>query len=152
MSYTIMDTCNGCGACRRLCPVNAIEGIKKETHKIRESVCIECGVCGKVCPQGSILDNHGTPCTMVKRSEWQKPRFDLKKCMSCLICIDACPVHCLAMTGARDREKDPHGYPYIMTEKACMGCGLCALECPVGAVVMTAPAADYVSGVSSGAV
>ncbi|MBN2284010.1 MAG: 4Fe-4S binding protein [Deltaproteobacteria bacterium] len=135
MSYSITDSCNGCGACARLCPVDAIHGEKKEKHRIDKLLCIECGACGRVCPEGAILDAAGNPCTMIKRSQWEKPRFDRKICTSCNICIDACPVGCLDLSEPDDR-KDPHGYPCMKVEKACIGCGFCAAECPVGAVTM----------------
>lgn len=140
MSYTITDACNGCGACKKVCPVDAIQGKKKELHKIDETMCIECGVCGRICPKDAVLDQFGKTCVMVKRSGWEKPLIDLDECMSCVVCIDACPVNGLALSEARDKEKDPHGYPYIKEEKACIGCGFCAIECPVDAIAMTVPA------------
>lgn len=140
MSYTITDACNGCGACRKICPADAIEGKKKEIHIIDDALCIECGACGKVCPKGAVMSQFGMQCLMVKKSQWEKPRFDLNICMSCNVCIDACPVNCIALTDARDRNKDPHGYPFVAEEKACIGCGFCALECPVDAIVMAVPA------------
>ncbi len=49
LSYTINDKCVGCGACKRVCPVNAIEGVRKEKHRILQDVCIRCGQCYEVC-------------------------------------------------------------------------------------------------------
>lgn len=52
------DLCTGCGACRAVCPVHAIdwqediEGLSQPI--IDRSVCIQCGKCVKVCP---ILDS-----------------------------------------------------------------------------------------------
>jgi electron transport complex protein RnfB len=135
MSYTITDLCNGCGACGRICPVEAIEGEKKEIHHIAEALCIDCGACGRICPEVAVIDSEGKACEMIKRSQWNKPRFDKKICNSCNICIDACPVGCLGLSEA-ESEKDPHGYPYLKDEKACIGCGFCRVECPVDAVVM----------------
>jgi electron transport complex protein RnfB len=135
MSYTITDHCNGCGACMRFCPVDAIAGEKKEKHRIVETLCIECGACGRICPEGAVVNPDGEVCTMIKRSQWAKPRFDKKLCASCNICIDACPVNCIGLSAAAS-EKNPYGYPYLKDEKACIGCGFCADECPVGAVTM----------------
>ena len=50
MSYFIKDeNCNGCTACARVCPVNAISGAKKEVHKIDQSLCIKCNACMDKC-------------------------------------------------------------------------------------------------------
>ncbi len=47
--------CNGCGACEKICPVNAIEMIKDEFgfeySYINKDKCINCGKCLKVCPE-----------------------------------------------------------------------------------------------------
>ena len=138
MSYTITDKCNGCGACVKICPVNAIKGKKKELHVIDESLCMECGVCGRICPVEAVEDQSGNLCVRIKKSEWGTPRFDNAKCASCMICIDACPVGCLGLSSVSD-PKDRHDYPYMENEKACIGCGFCALECPVDAITMIVP-------------
>ncbi|MHC4777021.1 MAG: NADH-ubiquinone oxidoreductase-F iron-sulfur binding region domain-containing protein [Planctomycetota bacterium] len=49
------ELCNACGACKRACPADAIEGKKKETpHEIIEAKCTRCGACRTVCPQDAI--------------------------------------------------------------------------------------------------
>jgi formate hydrogenlyase subunit 6/NADH:ubiquinone oxidoreductase subunit I len=68
------------------------------------------------------------------------PVFDHKTCMACKICVDACPVSCIA-TAATGTAKDPHGYPLITDAGACIHCGQCAEACPVGAVTTTSEAA-----------
>ncbi|MEN6319806.1 MAG: 4Fe-4S binding protein [Syntrophaceae bacterium] len=135
MAYRITDACTGCGACRKICPVEAIRGDKNICHVVDRNLCIECGACGKICPAGAVTDSFGIVCMMVKKSEWERPHFDTGRCMSCRICIDACPVHCLSLSPAPG-TKDPNGYPFIAQEKACIGCGFCARECPVEAIVM----------------
>jgi ferredoxin len=138
MSYTITEKCNGCGACMRLCPADAISGEKKKPHIIDSGLCIECRACGRVCPQSGILDAEGVACIMIKRSEWPKPEITLKTCVACGICIDACPVGCLAMS-ERPREKGVDPFPYLKDAKACIACGFCFRECPVDAIVMSKP-------------
>jgi formate hydrogenlyase subunit 6/NADH:ubiquinone oxidoreductase subunit I len=135
MSYTITERCNGCLACAKICPVSAISGEKKQVHTIDPSWCIDCGACGRVCPQGALLDNRGMVCAMMKRSQWKKPRIDRRMCMSCTICVDACPVNSLSLTEAMD-ARDLHLYPFLQKDTTCLGCSICALECPMDAINM----------------
>lgn len=44
------DRCSGCGACARICPVEAISGEKKKPHVIDQKICIQCGACLGACP------------------------------------------------------------------------------------------------------
>lgn len=49
ISYEILPTCNGCTACVRYCPVNAISGEKKGVHVIDPTLCTQCGMCRQIC-------------------------------------------------------------------------------------------------------
>lgn len=49
LTYTINEACNGCMACTRVCPVEAITGEKKMMHTIDQSKCIQCDECYKTC-------------------------------------------------------------------------------------------------------
>ncbi len=52
ISYHIdRELCSGCGACARVCPVNAISGEKKKPHVISQNICIKCGACLSACPE-----------------------------------------------------------------------------------------------------
>ncbi len=44
------DRCIGCGACAKICPVEAVSGEKGDAHAIDPDVCIQCGACLQVCP------------------------------------------------------------------------------------------------------
>jgi len=50
LKYTIdPETCTGCLACVRECPVGAISGLKKEAQEIDQELCIKCGLCYEAC-------------------------------------------------------------------------------------------------------
>ena len=52
--YFILDTCNGCTACTKVCPTNAISGEKRQLHVIDQSACIRCGACYDKCKFNAI--------------------------------------------------------------------------------------------------
>ncbi len=48
------SSCNSCGRCFQVCPVNAIEfGIDGKAI-IDQTKCTQCGYCVKFCPKGAI--------------------------------------------------------------------------------------------------
>ncbi len=54
-AYEIVpEKCDGCHACFKACPVDAITGTVKELHTIHHDVCISCGACFDVCPTEAI--------------------------------------------------------------------------------------------------
>jgi NADH:ubiquinone oxidoreductase subunit F (NADH-binding)/NAD-dependent dihydropyrimidine dehydrogenase PreA subunit/(2Fe-2S) ferredoxin len=42
--------CPGCTACLKVCPTEAISGVRGEPHVINEDTCSQCGSCLSVCP------------------------------------------------------------------------------------------------------
>ncbi len=53
MAYVISDDCIQCGACKPICPVEAIsEGDPK--YVIDPDKCIDCGACEGECPVNAI--------------------------------------------------------------------------------------------------
>lgn len=53
--FEILDSCNGCQACKKVCPVHAIHGEKKLSHTIDEAECIRCGLCLSTCKFDAII-------------------------------------------------------------------------------------------------
>jgi NADH-quinone oxidoreductase subunit F len=48
--YTIdEEKCNGCGACRKACPHDAVIGEKDQPHAIDQENCTKCGICRDTC-------------------------------------------------------------------------------------------------------
>ena len=48
-NYTISGECVGCGACKKVCPTDAISGELKQQHIINQNKCVQCGNCFKTC-------------------------------------------------------------------------------------------------------
>lgn len=48
------NRCNGCGACKKNCPYEAIEGTLKSVHGILQEKCTKCGACYDVCPKDAV--------------------------------------------------------------------------------------------------
>lgn len=134
MAITINDSCTGCTACVRACPVAAISGARSQRHRIDPSRCIGCGACGRVCPVSAVLDSEGRAIVRLKRAAWMQPAFDLASCIGCACCVAACPVECLVMEGGQ-----PGGLgetPHLAKPETCVSCELCVEICPVDCVVM----------------
>ncbi|MFA6653622.1 MAG: NADH-ubiquinone oxidoreductase-F iron-sulfur binding region domain-containing protein, partial [Candidatus Delongbacteria bacterium] len=56
ITYRIIEeNCVGCGACKRVCPAEAISGELKQKHLIDQETCIKCGACIKKCRFNAIV-------------------------------------------------------------------------------------------------
>lgn len=60
--------------------------------------------------------------------------LDKKKCFSCGICIDACPVICLALSVVG--EDGLHPYSYVRGAKVCIACEFYVTNCPTESISM----------------
>lgn len=62
------------------------------------------------------------------------PAFQYGECVSCSICVQACPISCIELT-----ENHPDTFKNLYPEAdhaRCTGCGLCAKQCPMEAIAM----------------
>ncbi|NWF93570.1 MAG: NADH-quinone oxidoreductase subunit NuoF [Syntrophaceae bacterium] len=55
IQYSISEDCTGCGACAKVCPMKAIEGEKKQIHRILTELCSKCGSCKDVCKSNAVI-------------------------------------------------------------------------------------------------
>ncbi len=58
------DKCTGCGRCKRICPMGAIEGEQNKPHMIDPNICIGCGDCYDNC-RFDAIEFHGV--SLLKR-------------------------------------------------------------------------------------
>ncbi len=131
MALYINETCIGCGACLRICPVEAVTGEQKQRHVIDPSKCIECSACGRVCPTGSITDVFGTVISRLPRNFWDMPCIDKDACTSCGICAQVCP------TGAMEMEKQGDVLvAAVRHPSSCISCEWCFDNCMFSAIMM----------------
>jgi Fe-S-cluster-containing hydrogenase component 2 len=61
--YIDPEKCQACLICGRKCPVDGIEGAKKQIHVIDQESCIRCGTCFEACPPrfGAVMKISGEP-------------------------------------------------------------------------------------------
>ncbi|KAF0129309.1 MAG: NADH-quinone oxidoreductase subunit F [Bacteroidetes bacterium] len=56
LHYSIdAEKCTGCTVCAKKCPVDAINGDRKQTHIINQAICIQCGECYTVCKFEAVM-------------------------------------------------------------------------------------------------
>lgn len=137
MTHTITAACTGCTACVKICPVAAITGERKSLHVIAPSLCIDCGACGRICPVDAVRDAGAQVILHAKRTLWRKPSVKEGECISCMVCLQSCPVNCLDW-GIPDPVSH-RAIPVLHQPGLCIACEFCASACPVEAIEMLVP-------------
>jgi len=49
------EKCTGCGACLKVCPVDAIMGEKKKPHQLEAEKCVKCRACYEACKFDAVM-------------------------------------------------------------------------------------------------
>lgn len=63
-----------------------------------------------------------------------KPVFRFEMCISCGICVQDCPVSCIALA-QEGIDKLNNLYP-MLVEDTCISCAICAKNCPMDCIEM----------------
>ncbi|MEO5371700.1 MAG: electron transport complex subunit RsxB [Magnetococcus sp. DMHC-1] len=71
MAYIREESCIGCTACIKACPVDAIVGANKQSHTVIQAECTGCKACVEPCPVDCI-DMVAVPVTLYDW-KWEKP-------------------------------------------------------------------------------
>lgn len=71
----------------------------------------------------------------MEKKKKQTPLVDKKNCAGCSVCVENCPMDCLAIEGPKFHG-DIGTIAYLKEPDACIGCGICARSCPIEAIKM----------------
>lgn len=66
------------------------------------------------------------------------PAFKYDNCVSCSICVQACPVGALDLTRKGKTGRYRNLFPELVNNR-CIGCGLCMKSCPMECIHMEIP-------------
>lgn len=63
--------------------------------------------------------------------------FHYENCVSCSICVQACPTGALDLTRQGKSGRYRNLFPELVNDR-CIGCALCARNCPMDCINMQA--------------
>lgn len=124
MAYIIdKEKCVGCGYCKFLCLLGAVEERRendRDYYEIAADKCAGCGQCSDGCLVGCIYPAEG-------QRKIKRVYIDKEKCIGCTLCKRGCPAD--AIDGVVKQ-------PFEIREDLCIKCGVCAEKCKMDAVVV----------------
>ena len=135
MACYINDNCTGCGACKRVCIVFAIDGENGRKHAVNPKRCIDCTVCRRVCPSSAVEDANGNTLQPVKKSLWDTVKIDKNSCSACGLCVEACTFGAISISEPGFKG-DLKVFAELSEPKKCVSCGLCVKRCPLKIISM----------------
>lgn len=68
----------------------------------------------------------------------KKPIFKYENCVSCSMCVQACPVGALDLTREGKSFRYRNLFPELVNDR-CIGCALCSKACPMDCILMGIP-------------
>lgn len=86
----IITTCNQCGVCIDICPVETIVRDNKGIVRIKKNDCVGCFMCVGFCPEEA----------MMQHDDYIEPF----KCIACGLCTKQCPTDAIFIT-EKDEDK-----------------------------------------------
>jgi len=60
-----------------------------------------------------------------------------ERCVACYLCSGVCPVNCISMQSAEDKEGRRYASWFRINFGRCIYCGLCEEACPTSAIQLT---------------